>query len=163
MSTFLDELMNDENETDDEPGFNVNELPKKLRNELRRLAKENKNLRDQVSTFEGERTKNTISDIVQAAGFDPKLANFISRDLSGNVTAESVTNWLTENGSLFAGAQVNNAAGTTDGGNATSQAQGRMAAAENGAQSAGPAGDIASQLADPTLTRAKLDELLRQF
>ena len=77
-----------------------NDLQKKLRKKIRADEKRIKDLEEQLSGFAKVEKERSVKEVLEKQGVNPKAARLILKDLD-EVTPESVTNWLEENGDLF--------------------------------------------------------------
>ena len=77
-----------------------NDLQKKLRKKIRADEKRIKELEEQLSGFTKVEKERSVKEVLEKQGVNPKAARLILKDLD-EVTPESVSNWLEENGDLF--------------------------------------------------------------
>jgi len=77
-----------------------NDLIKKLRKLDRSKEKRIKELEDQLGGYVKKEKEVSVKEVLEKQGVNPKAARLILKDLD-EVTPESVTNWLEENGDLF--------------------------------------------------------------
>jgi len=87
-----------EAEQDQKPKGNAARV---LREQNSKLAEKLESLQKELDEYRAEKRKNTIADVLREKGANPKLAKYVSRDLEGDVTAEAVEKWLSEEGELF--------------------------------------------------------------
>jgi hypothetical protein len=131
---------------------NDTNLVKQLRSKIDELSKENKTLRTEYTELKGVTRKQTLSAVLEARGFAPKIAAFIPEDL--DPTEDSIDAWLAEYGDVFGGAKQPPQDGeavpqqaTVVADAAQAEAIRRMSAAEAAAQpSANISGDIIAQI-----------------
>jgi hypothetical protein len=95
---------------DDEDDFDMeveqqepvgNDLIKKLRKADRAKEKRIKELEAELGGYKKQTTERTVKEILEQEGVKPSLAKYILRDLDSEVSADSVKNWLIENGEDF--------------------------------------------------------------
>lgn len=77
-----------------------NDLQKKLRKKIRVDEKRMKELEEKLETYVKKERESSIKEVLEKQGVNPKAARLILKDLD-EVTPESVSNWLEENGDLF--------------------------------------------------------------
>jgi hypothetical protein len=94
----------DEEEDEDTTTITGNEsdtdLQKKLRKKIRSDEKRMKELEEKLETYVKKERESSIQEVLEKQGVNPKAARLILKDLD-EVTPESVSNWLDENGDLF--------------------------------------------------------------
>lgn len=93
----------DEDEDDDttpESQMDGSDLLKKLRKAKRSDEKRIKELTDQLDGFNKMQREAAVKSVLESKGVNPKAARLILNELT-DVTTESVTNWLEDNGDLF--------------------------------------------------------------
>ena len=78
-----------------------NDLIKKLRKADRAKEKRIKELEAELGGFKKQTTERTVKEILEQEGVKPSLAKYILKDLDSDVSADSVKNWLLENGEDF--------------------------------------------------------------
>jgi hypothetical protein len=76
------------------------DLQKKLRKKIRVDEKRMKELEEKLETYVKKERESSIKEVLEKQGVNPKAARLILKDLD-EVTPESVSNWLEENGDLF--------------------------------------------------------------
>ena len=95
----------DEEEDDDldieTPAGDGSDLLKKLRKAKRADEKRIKDLTEQLETFTKSQRESTVKSVLEKKGVNQKAARLILKDLDGDFSEESVSNWLNENGELF--------------------------------------------------------------
>ena len=77
-----------------------NDLQKKLRKKIKADEKRMKELEEKLETYVKKERESSIQEVLEKQGVNPKAARLILKDLD-EVTPESVSNWLEENGDLF--------------------------------------------------------------
>lgn len=60
-----------------------------------------KELTEQLENLSKAQRERVIKDVLEAKGVKPAMARFIAKDLDSDITEESVTKWLDDNGELF--------------------------------------------------------------
>lgn len=82
----------DDDTADDTP------LVKQLRKQIAGFEKSQKELQEQLSSFQKETRDRSVKSVLEARGVSPKVAAFIPADKS---SAEDITAWLDEFGDVF--------------------------------------------------------------
>jgi hypothetical protein len=77
------------------------DLLKKLRKAKRADEKRIKELTEQLEGFSKAQRESTVKSILEQKGVNQKAARLILKDLDGEFSEESVSNWLDENADLF--------------------------------------------------------------
>ena len=77
-----------------------NDLQKKLRKKIKADEKRMKELEEKLDTYVKKERESSVKELLEKQGVNPKAARLILKDLD-EVTPETVTNWLDENGDLF--------------------------------------------------------------
>jgi hypothetical protein len=92
----------DEDDTDinDEP-MDGSDLLKKLRKAKRADEKRIKELTDQLEGFSKAQKESVIKKVLENKGVSPKAARLIARELEGDFTEDSVSNWIDDNAEVF--------------------------------------------------------------
>lgn len=78
-----------------------NDLVKRLRKEIDDRDKALKQRDAELAGYRSKEGQRTIAETLQARGANPALARFALTDLGDNISAETVGQWLDENGPLF--------------------------------------------------------------
>ena len=91
----------DDLDTDNEAQLDGSDLLKKLRKAKRADEKRIKELTEQLEGFSKAQRESTVKSILEQKGVNQKAARLILKDLDGEFSEESVSNWLNENGELF--------------------------------------------------------------
>lgn len=91
----------DDLDTDNEAHMDGSDLLKKLRKAKRADEKRIKELTEQLEGFSKAQRESTVKSILEQKGVNQKAARLILKDLDGDFSEESVTNWLDENADLF--------------------------------------------------------------
>ena len=81
------------------------DLVKKLRKAKRADEKRIKELTEQLEGLSKSQRERTVKEILEKKGVNQKAARLILKDLEGDFSEESVSNWLDDNADLF-GLQV---------------------------------------------------------
>jgi hypothetical protein len=74
---------------------------KQLRKAKRADEKRIKELTEQLDTFTKAQREAVIKKVLESNGVSPKAARLISRELEGDITEESVYDYLTDNAEVF--------------------------------------------------------------
>ena len=74
---------------------------KQLRKAKRADEKRIKELTDRLDEFTKAQRESVIKKVLESNGVSPKAARLISRELEGDVTEESVIDYLTDNAEVF--------------------------------------------------------------
>lgn len=90
----------DEDETTITGNESENDLQKKLRKKIKADEKRMKELEEKLDTYVKKERESSVKELLEKQGVNPKAARLILKDLD-EVTPETVTNWLDENGDLF--------------------------------------------------------------
>lgn len=92
----------DEDDTDvNESSMDGSDLLKKLRKAKRADEKRIKDLTDQLDGYSKAQRESIIKKVLETNGVSPKAARLISRELEGDVTEESVIDYLADNAEVF--------------------------------------------------------------
>ena len=91
----------EDQDTDNEVQLDGSDLLKKLRKAKRADEKRIKELTEQLETFTKSQRERTVKEVLEKKGVNQKAARLILKDLDGDFSEESVSNWLNENGELF--------------------------------------------------------------
>jgi hypothetical protein len=91
----------DDFDTEVETDNGGNDLLKKLRKADRAKEKRIKELEAELGSFRKINTERTVKEILEQEGVKPSLVKYILKDLDSDVSADSVRNWLHENGEDF--------------------------------------------------------------
>lgn len=90
----------DEDETTITGNESENDLQKKLRKKIKADEKRMKELEEKLDGYVKKERESSVKELLEKQGVNPKAARLILKDLD-EVTEESVTNWLEDNGDLF--------------------------------------------------------------
>ena len=91
----------DDLDTDNEAQLDGSDLLKKLRKAKRADEKRIKELTEQLEGFSKAQRESTVKSILEQKGVNQKAARLILKDLDGEFSEESVSNWLDDNADLF--------------------------------------------------------------
>ena len=91
----------DDLDTDNEAQMDGSDLLKKLRKAKRADEKRIKELTEQLEGFSKAQRESTVKSILEKKGVNQKAARLILKDLDGEFSEESVSNWLDDNADLF--------------------------------------------------------------
>jgi DNA-directed RNA polymerase subunit F len=78
---------------------------KQLRKAKRADEKRIKELTEQLETFTKAQREAVIKKVLETKGVSPKAARLVAREIEGDFTEETVSNWLDDNAEVF-GLQV---------------------------------------------------------
>lgn len=96
---------NYDDEDDDNSGYrqprSEEDLLKDFRKRERLAEKRIKELESELNTFKAANRESSIKSILEKKGVPAKASHFILKDIEGEVTEESINNWLTNYGELF--------------------------------------------------------------
>jgi hypothetical protein len=90
----------DDEDTTTQP-MNDSDVMKSLRKAKRSDEKRIKELTEQLETFSKAQRESVIKKVLENNGVSVKAARLIARELDGDVTEESVVDYLTENAEVF--------------------------------------------------------------
>jgi len=88
----------------DDDDQNESGLPKQLRAKIKELSSQIKELSEENAKLKTATRTASIAEVLESKGFSSKIASFIPSDLEP--TEENISNWLDENGDVFAGARL---------------------------------------------------------
>ena len=91
----------DELDTDTDASMDGNDLLKKLRKAKRADEKRIKELSEQLEGFSKAQKETVIKKVLETYGVSPKAARLISREFDGDITEESVSQWIDDNAEVF--------------------------------------------------------------
>ena len=91
----------EDQDTDTDTQMDGSDLLKKLRKAKRADEKRIKELTEQLEGFTKSQRESTVKAVLEKKGVNQKAARLILKDLDGEFSEESVSNWLNENGELF--------------------------------------------------------------
>jgi hypothetical protein len=96
----------DEEEDDIDTTPNTEEgAMKQLRKAKRADEKRIKELTEQLETFTKAQREAVIKKVLESKGVSPKAARLVAREIEGDFTEETVSNWIDDNADVF-GLQV---------------------------------------------------------
>ena len=78
-----------------------NDLLKQLRKAKRADEKRIKELSEQLEGFSKAQKETVIKKVLETYGVSPKAARLISREFDGDITEESVSQWIDDNDEVF--------------------------------------------------------------
>ena len=90
----------DEDDTTITGNESENDLQKKLRKKIKADEKRMKELEEKLDGYVKKERESSVKELLEKQGVNPKAARLILKDLE-EVTPESVSNWLEDNGDLF--------------------------------------------------------------
>jgi len=93
----------DDTDTDIETNFagDGSDLLKKLRKAKRSDEKRIKELTEQLETLSKGQRERTVKEVLEKKGVNPKAVRLVLKDLDGNISEETVNDWLDDNADLF--------------------------------------------------------------
>jgi hypothetical protein len=91
----------DDLDMDTDSQMDGNDLLKKLRKAKRADEKRIKELSEQLEGFSKAQRENVIKKVLETYGVSPKAARLISREFDGDITEESVSQWIDDNAEVF--------------------------------------------------------------
>ena len=91
----------EDQDTDTDTQLDGSDLLKKLRKAKRADEKRIKELTEQLEGFTKSQRESTVKSILEKKGVNQKAARLILKDLDGEFSEESVSNWLDDNADLF--------------------------------------------------------------
>jgi DNA-directed RNA polymerase subunit F len=94
----------EDNETTDMP-IDGSEAMKQLRKAKRADEKRIKELTEKLDAFDKAQRESVIKKVLETKGVSPKAARLIVRELEGDISEDSVSNWIDDNADMF-GLQV---------------------------------------------------------
>jgi len=94
----------EEDEMDTTP-LNDTDAMKQLRKAKRADEKRIKELTEKLEAFDKAQRETVIKKVLEDKGVSPKAARLIVRELDGDITEDSVSNWVDDNAEVF-GLQV---------------------------------------------------------
>ena len=90
----------DDEDTTSQP-MNDSDVMKQLRKAKRADEKRIKEMADKLEAYEKAQRESVIKKVLENNGVSQKAARLIARELEGDVTEESVVDYLTENAEVF--------------------------------------------------------------
>lgn len=94
----------EDNETTDMP-IDGSEAMKQLRKAKRADEKRIKELTEKLEAFDKAQRESVIKKVLENKGVSPKAARLIVRELEGDISEDTVSNWIDDNADMF-GLQV---------------------------------------------------------
>ena len=91
----------DDLDTDNDVQMDGSDLLKKLRKAKRSDEKRIKELSEQLEGFSKAQKETVIKKVLETYGVSPKAARLISREFDGDITEESVSQWIDDNAEVF--------------------------------------------------------------
>ena len=90
----------DEDEVDT-TSMNDGDAMKQLRKAKRADEKRIKELTDKLDAFDKAQRETVIKKVLESKGVSPKAARLIVRELEGDISEDSVSNWIDDNAEVF--------------------------------------------------------------
>jgi hypothetical protein len=91
----------EDQDTDTDTHMDGSDLLKKLRKAKRADEKRIKELTEQLEGFSKAQRESTVKSVLEKKGVNQKAARLVLKDLDGDFSEETVSNWLDENADLF--------------------------------------------------------------
>jgi hypothetical protein len=137
----MSDITDDDLEVEGDDSNESASAPKALRDQAKKLAKENAELRKQFDELNAKARVRDLADALETHGAPKKLAKYAARDLE-DTSADAVLEWLKENGEDFGWEPE----GSSD--DSTEQQAGRISAATQAAPptNAGTSSDLLHKL-----------------
>lgn len=146
----------DYDDEDEDTTANDQQIPAGLRKALKRLEKENQELREANALRDSMLRERTVKDVLDSKGVPSKIAKFIPSDVA---TPEQVESWLSENSDVF-GFQTTPQSDAIDEQRQEQAAQyQRINSATESAIPASNTADLSARINNPNLTKADLDAI----
>jgi hypothetical protein len=95
----------DEDEDTTTQPLNDSDVMKQLRKAKRSDEKRIKELTEKLEAFDKAQRESVIKKVLENKGVSPKAARLIVRELEGDISEDSVSNWIDDNADMF-GLQV---------------------------------------------------------
>jgi len=95
----------DEDEDTTTQPLNDSDVMKQLRKAKRSDEKRIKELTEKLEAFDKAQRESVIKKVLENKGVSPKAARLIVRELEGDISEDSVSNWIDDNADVF-GLQV---------------------------------------------------------
>ena len=90
------------------------DLQKKLRKKIRADEKRIKELEDKLSGFTVKERESLVKEVLEKQGVNPKAARLILKDIDGDISENSILNWLDSEGDLVGYSASKDAANDVD-------------------------------------------------
>ena len=90
----------EEDEVDTTP-LSDSDAMKQLRKAKRSDEKRIKELTEKLEAFDKAQRETVIKKVLESKGVSPKAARLIVRELEGDITEDSVSNWVDDNADMF--------------------------------------------------------------
>lgn len=133
----------------------LNQARKRERQKDKRI----KELEEKVQTFERVSKETSIKSILEKKGVPAKASKFILKDLEGDVTEESISNWLNDYAELF-NIKTDSEQETPAASDENRQAIARQDSATQGVKTPTQAESIQSKLDDPNLPEDEFKRIM---
>lgn len=91
----------EEDEVDNTSMSNDSDAMKQLRKAKRADEKRIKELSEKLEAFDKAQREAVIKKVLENKGVSPKAARLIVRELEGDITEDSVSNWVDDNAEVF--------------------------------------------------------------
>lgn len=163
-----DDGYDDDDDFDSDPQEGGKGKKNPLREHLRKLEKENKDLKEANQKFNQQLRQNSIETVLTSKGLNPKVAKLVPEAVEP--TAEAVGKWLEDYSDVFTPSSEDGEGSSGEGGQESSEASaqgeamGRISEATSAAQT--PSGkkqdEQARRLASDDLTKEELLKMIEQ-
>lgn len=146
----------DYDEDDEDTTVQEQQIPAGLRKALKKLEKENQELREANAQRDSMLRERNVKDVLDSKGVPSKIAKFIPSDVA---TPEQVESWLSENADVF-GFQTSQQTDAIDEQRQETAAQyQRINSATESAIPATNVADLTARINNPNLSKADLDAI----
>ena len=146
----------DYDDEDEDTTTQEQQVPAGLRKALKRLEKENQELREANALRDSMLRERTVKDVLDSKGVPSKIAKFIPSDVA---TPEQVDSWLAENADVFGFQSQKQPDAVDEQRQQTSAQYQRINAATETAIPASNIADLTARINNPNLSKADLDAI----
>jgi hypothetical protein len=98
---MTNQYWDEEEDEVDTTQMNDGDAMKQLRKAKRADEKRIKELTDKLEAFDKAQRETVIKKVLEDKGVSPKAARLIVRELEGEITEDSVSNWVDDNADMF--------------------------------------------------------------
>jgi len=98
---MTNQYWDEEEDEVDTTQMNDGDAMKQLRKAKRADEKRIKELTDKLEAFDKAQRETVIKKVLEDKGVSPKAARLIVRELEGDITEDSVSNWVDDNAEVF--------------------------------------------------------------
>jgi len=146
----------DYDDEDEDTTAQEQQIPAGLRKALKRLEKENQELREANALRDSQLRERTVKDVLDSKGVPSKIAKFIPSDVA---TPEQVDAWLTDNADVFGFQTKQEPDAIDEKRQETASQYQRINSATETAIPASNVADLSARINNPNLTKADLDAI----